>query len=108
MKRFNFEKNLLHQTQAVNITVSVFNNLDIAQAKGVDQQFLHPVNDFETGFGYITNIRNILERNGFDEKRNGRSNIINIMMETGTGTGTGTGKTFTKTIYARLIIKQTI
>ena len=29
MKGFNFEKNLKHQTQAVNSTVAVFENLDI-------------------------------------------------------------------------------
>jgi len=32
MKGFNFEKNLQHQTQAVESTVAVFENLDIKKA----------------------------------------------------------------------------
>lgn len=95
MKGFNFEKNLHHQTQAVNSTVDVFDNLEIIQPHGVDKQFINPVFDFEKGFQYINNIRNIQKKNGFDEKRNGRSNIIDIMMET----GTGKTYTYTKTIF---------
>ena len=43
MKGFNFEKNLQHQSQAVKSTVSVFDNLEIENPKGVDKQFLNPV-----------------------------------------------------------------
>ena len=95
MKRFNFEKNLNHQTQAVNSTVSVFENLDIKDAVGVDKQFINPKFDFETGFQYIKNIIKIQGKNSIYERPNGRSNIIDIMMET----GTGKTYTYTKTIF---------
>jgi len=95
MKGFNFEKNLPHQTQAVNSTIDVFKNLGILAPSGVNKQYVNPVIDYQTGYQYVTNIRNIQETNGFYERRNGRSNIIDIMMET----GTGKTYTYTKTIF---------
>ena len=95
MKGFNFEKNLNHQTLAVNSTIAVFENLDRKKDVSIDRQFINPEFDYETGFQYINNIRNIQEKNGVDEKRDGRSNIIDIMMET----GTGKTYTYTKTIF---------
>ncbi len=95
MKGFNFEKSLTHQTQAVDSTVDVFKNVGINPAEGIDKQFLNPVMDYEADYEYVSNLRGIQERNGFDQKRNGRSNIIDIMMET----GTGKTYTYTKTIF---------
>jgi type III restriction enzyme len=95
MKGFNFEKNLNHQTNAVNSTVAVFENLDIKETNSVDKQFINTEFDFETGFQYIENIIKIQGNNSIQERPNGRSNIIDIMMET----GTGKTYTYTKTIF---------
>ncbi len=95
MKGFNFEKNLNHQTQAVNSTVAVFENLDIKDAVSVDKNFINPEFDYERGSGYIENIIKIQGENSIKERPNRRSNIIDIMMET----GTGKTYTYTKTIF---------
>lgn len=96
MKGFNFEKNLQHQSQAVKSTVSVFDNLEIENPKGVDKQFLNPVIDIYSGTNtYAENIFKIQKHNGIDEKIKRDSNIIDIMMET----GTGKTYTYTKTIF---------
>jgi len=95
MQGFNFEKNLSHQTQAVDSTIAVFEHLDIVKPVGTDKNCINPVFEHKLGFQYIDNIRRIQRQNQIDEKPNGQSNIIDIMMET------GTGKTYayTKTIY---------
>ncbi len=96
MKGFNFEKNLQHQTQAVKSTVNVFDNLEVEQAKGVDKQFINPVLDIYSGIDtYADNIVKLHNRNGIDDKIKRNSNIIDIMMET----GTGKTYTYTKTIF---------
>jgi type III restriction enzyme len=96
MKGFNFEKNLQHQTQAVKSTVSVFDNLEIEKPKGVDKQFLNPfLKIYDGNNTYPKNIIKLQKINNIEEKVNLNSNIIDIMMET------GTGKTYayTKTIF---------
>jgi len=95
MAGFNFEKNLEHQSQAVASTIAVFAGLDIDQSKGTERQCINPLLDKTTG-NYARNIRLSREEYGVRDgeiKRN--SNIIDIMMET------GTGKTYTyvKTIF---------
>ncbi len=95
MGGFNFEKNLSHQTEAVESTIAVFENLDIEEDKTIDKNYINPKINFKKGFGYITNIRNIQDKNSIDAKRSGKSNIIDIMMET----GTGKTYTYTKTIF---------
>ncbi len=97
MKGFNFEKNLQHQTQAVNSTVGVFDGLEIIQPKGVDKQYINPVIDIFSGVStsYAENIYALQKHNGIDEKIKRNSNIIDIMMET----GTGKTYTYTKTIF---------
>ena len=94
MKGFNFEKNLNHQTNAVNSTVAVFENLDIKKADSVDKQFINPKLDLYSSF-YAKNIVKIRNENGIEEKVKRNSNIIDIMMET----GTGKTYTYTKTIF---------
>jgi len=94
MKGFNFEKNLNHQTNAVNSTVAVFENLDIKKASSVDKQFINPEFDLYSSY-YAKNIVKIRNENGIEEKVKRNSNIIDIMMET----GTGKTYTYTKTIF---------
>ncbi|RDK85355.1 type III restriction-modification system endonuclease [Marinirhabdus gelatinilytica] len=96
MKGFNFEKNLQHQTQAVKSTVKVFDSLEVEQAKGVDKQFLNPVLKIYDGNNtYPKNIIELQKVNNIEGKVNLNSNIIDIMMET----GTGKTYTYTKTIF---------
>jgi len=94
MKGFNFEKNLNHQTNAVNSTVAVFENLDIKNTISVDKQFINPELNLYSNY-YAKNIVKIRKENGIDEKVKRNSNIVDIMMET----GTGKTYTYTKTIY---------
>ena len=95
MKGFNFEKNLNHQTQAVNSTVAVFENLDIEDAVSVDKQFINSEFEFKLNDQYPNNIRKIQQNNNIEVNIKRNINIIDIMMET------GTGKTYTyaKTIF---------
>ncbi|UZH56321.1 type III restriction-modification system endonuclease [Salinimicrobium tongyeongense] len=95
MKGFNFEKNLQHQTQAVESTLAVFNHLEIQKSSGVNKNFINPVFNHKTGMRYSENLRLIQGHNGIKELPSGQSNILDIMMET------GTGKTYTyvKTIF---------
>lgn len=96
MKGFNFEKNLQHQSQAVKSTVSVFDNLEVENPKGVDKQFLNPVLKIYDGNNtYPKNIIKLQKVNNIEGKVNLNSNIIDIMMET----GTGKTYTYTKTIF---------
>lgn len=96
MKGFNFEKNLQHQTQAVKSTVTVFDNLKVEKAKGVDKQFLNPLlNIYDSNNTYPKNIIELQKVNNIEGKVNLNSNIIDIMMET----GTGKTYTYTKTIF---------
>ena len=95
MKGFNFEKNLNHQTQAVNSTVAVFENLDIKNAVSVDKQFINPEFEFKLNDQYPNNIRKIQQTNNIEVNIKRNRNIIDIMMET----GTGKTYTYTKTIF---------
>lgn len=96
MKGFNFEKNLQHQSQAVKSTVSIFDNLEIENPKGVDKQFLNPVlKIYDVNNTYPKNIIELQKVNNIEGKVNLNSNIIDIMMET----GTGKTYTYTKTIF---------
>jgi len=94
MKGFNFEKNLNHQTNAVNSTVAVFENLDIKETNSVDKQFINPEFNLHSDY-YAKNIAKVDKENGINERVKQNSNIIDIMMET----GTGKTYTYTKTIF---------
>lgn len=96
MKGFNFEKNLNHQSHAVDSTIGVFLNIPLVQPTEADKNYINPVFDFQTDWTYPENIRKVRERNGGITERIKRdSNIIDIMMET----GTGKTYTYTKTIF---------
>ncbi|HPX75900.1 MAG TPA: type III restriction-modification system endonuclease [Bacteroidales bacterium] len=107
MKGFNFEKNLSHQSHAVESSIAVFENLQLHLIPEIDRNYVNPVynkiekqgNVFDNNiipFGqYFDNILNRQKRNNIEEKPKARSNIIDIMMET----GTGKTYTYTKTIF---------
>ncbi|MDD4180617.1 MAG: type III restriction-modification system endonuclease [Victivallaceae bacterium] len=94
MKGFNFEKNLNHQSQAVESTIAVFENISLIQPTGVDKRHINPAFDYKTDSNYPASIRAIQYRNRVEEKFK-RGSIIDIMMET----GTGKTYTYTKTIF---------
>jgi type III restriction enzyme len=95
MKGFNFEKNLNHQSQAVESTIAVFENIGLVQPTEVDKNHINPVFDYLSGRTYPQNIRTAQEGNGIEKKIKRNSTIIDIMMET----GTGKTYTYTKTIF---------
>lgn len=96
MKGFNFEKNLNHQSHAVDSTIGVFQDIPLIQPTETDKNHINPAFDFQAGNTYPNNIRTIKENNGgISEKIKRDSNIIDIMMET----GTGKTYTYTKTIF---------
>ena len=95
MKGFNFEKNLNHQSHAVDSTIAVFENISLVQPTEADKNYINPAFDFTTERTYPQNIRAVQEDNGINEDIKRNSNIIDIMMET----GTGKTYTYTKTIF---------
>jgi type III restriction enzyme len=107
MKGFNFEKNLSHQESAVESTLAVFENLRLHPVADVDKNYINPVynkiekqgnvfdNQIFPSGQYFDNIVNRQKRNSIEEKPKPKSNIIDIMMET----GTGKTYTYTKTIF---------
>lgn len=96
MAWFNFEKNLEHQTQAVDSTVWVFEWLEIIEPNQIEKNYVNPVLDFKkSSSDYYDNIRKIQNFNWITENIKSWENIIDIMMET----GTGKTYTYTKTIF---------
>ncbi len=95
MMKFNFEKNLEHQTQAVKAVVGVFDGVEIIKPTGTEKEHINPVFDKDANFKYVNNIGSIQEQNNIERNVKGKSNIIDIMMET----GTGKTYTYTKTIF---------
>lgn len=95
MKGFNFEKNLNHQSHAVDSTIAVFENISLVQPTEADKNYINPAFDFTTERTYPQNIRAVQEDNGINEEIKRNSNIIDIMMET----GIGRTYTYTKTIF---------
>jgi type III restriction enzyme len=85
MSGFHFEKNLDHQLQSVESTIAVFEGLELQIPLGAHQQSLNPLFQYDKGFQYVNNIRNIQAKNSIVESIKGKSNILDIMMETGTG-----------------------
>lgn len=107
MKGFNFEKNLAHQKNAVESTLSIFDDLQVHNSPEINKNIINPIyNDITKRYGsfdnrilpfgkYRDNIKIQQIKNNIDEKPNQNSNIIDIMMET----GTGKTYTYTQTIF---------
>jgi len=96
MISFNFEKNLEHQTQAVDNTVRVFEGIRLVQPTAlVYANKVNPVFDIATDLAYKRNIQTLQQNFDIGEPAKPHSNIIDIMMET----GTGKTYTYTKTIF---------
>jgi len=95
MKGFNFEKNLNHQSYAVESSIAVFENISLVEPTETDKNYINPAFDYTTERTYPQNIRAVQEDNGVNEEIKRNSNIIDIMMET----GTGKTYTYTKTIF---------
>lgn len=96
MKGFNFEKNLAHQSQAVENTIAVFDGLEIQEPKSIDKQYINPIIKIDKyDIKFQKNVKKIQNDFGIKEEAKESSNIIDIMMET----GTGKTYTYTKTIF---------
>ncbi len=95
MLKFNFEKNLAHQSKAVESTVNVFENLEIKKTNKTMEYFANPEILYKNDRTYKNNIAKIQEANKIKQKIKENSNVIDIMMET----GTGKTYTYTKTIF---------
>ena len=95
MKGFNFEKNLSHQTHAVDSTAAVFENIRLINPTEAEKNFINPAFDFLSDWAYPQNIRTVQGSNGIDEPIKRNNSIVDIMMET----GTGKTYTYTKTIF---------
>lgn len=95
MAWFNFEKNLEHQTQAVDSTIAVFDWLEINKPTEIEKNHVNPVFDYKKWISFVNNIWTIQEKNNIVRNVKWKSNIIDIMMET----GTGKTYTYTKTIF---------
>ncbi len=94
MKGFHFERNLSHQDSAVKNTLAVFANLQTKEVTLVDKNYINPERDWRDD-QFQKNIFTIQTENQITEKPHTKSNIIDIMMET----GTGKTYTYTKTIF---------
>lgn len=92
---FNFEKNLEHQTQAVDSTVWVFEWLEIIEANIIEKNYVNPILDYKKWISYVNNIWTTQEKNNIARNVKWKSNIIDIMMET----WTWKTYTYTKTIF---------
>src|SRR5659263_13683 len=78
MKGFNFEKNLNHQSQAVESTIAVFENISIVQPTEANKNYINPAFDFLAGNQYAKNILSIQNENGVKEKIKRNSSIIAV------------------------------
>ncbi len=95
MAKFNFEKNLEHQVKAVESIIKVFDGVVIEKSQGINKEFINPVFNTRANFNFVNNIGGLQEQNGIERNVKGSTNIIDIMMET----GTGKTYTYTKTIF---------
>ena len=89
--KFQFENNLEHQSKAVDSIIRVFRGIPIKKEESYLKDYINPLINKDSNLSqYLENIKNAMEDNGiYLSPKN--SNIIDVMMET------GTGKTFTYT-----------
>ena len=89
-----FERNLPHQIRAVDSIINVFNGLNIEYPKDYLKHYINPYIVHINSLQYSLNLANIMKANAiFSQPK--KSNIIDIMMET----GTGKTYTYTKTMF---------
>jgi len=69
--------------------------VEIEKPQGINKEFVNPVFNTRANLKYVQNIGGLQEQNSIERKVKGKSNIIDIMMET----GTGKTYTYTKTIF---------
>jgi len=93
--RFHFEKNLEHQSEAVKSTIQVFEGLETQPPTGSFAAHINPEIKALHTMRYANNIRHVQERNSIETGPKKESNVIDVMMET----GTGKTYTYTKTIF---------
>lgn len=105
--QFNFEKNLAHQESAVESTLAVFEGLQPHPVAEINRNFINPVynnivkqgNVFDNQMlpfsRFYNNVLAKQKDNFINRRPTQKSNIIDIMMET----GTGKTYTYTKTIF---------
>ncbi len=98
MAEFNFERDLPHQTNAVNSVLKVFNGAFAKPLQDKAQASIsNPVIKFYDLAGFKRNIEQLQKDNNINPEYSDRdSNILDISMET------GTGKTYT---YAKMIFE---
>lgn len=56
MARFNFEKNLEHQEQAVKSIVGVFDGVEIIKREGIQKEYIDLFFNKNANFKYVQNI----------------------------------------------------
>ncbi|AIT10059.1 restriction endonuclease EcoPI subunit R [Candidatus Francisella endociliophora] len=97
MSGFNFEKDLDHQTNAVNAVLETFSGVSVSDNKDKTiASVSNPIVELGGNLLY-TNLNKIQQKNNIDtSKRNKNSNVFDISMET------GTGKTYT---YTKMMFK---
>ncbi len=88
MAGFNYEKNLPHQEHAVQAVLNVFDGVTVEQQASGENPLISTDNCLTENLGRIQKINQI--EVPFD-----KSNVLDIMMET----GTGKTYTYTKTIF---------
>ena len=66
MKGFNFEKNLNHQSHAVDSTIAVFENISLVQPTEADKNYINPAFDFLSDWAYPQNLRAVQEMLGHE------------------------------------------
>jgi type III restriction enzyme len=65
MKGFNFEKNLSHQSHAVNSTDMEFENIRLVPPTEVEKNYINPAFDFLSDRAYPQNSRKVMDANGY-------------------------------------------
>jgi len=91
--KFIFERNLPHQKNAVMSIIDIFKNLEIITNQSYINNFINPKINLSSEL-FLKNIKKVMKTN-YIELTPKKTNIIDILMET----GTGKTYTYTKTIF---------
>ena len=91
---FRFEKDLAHQTRAVESIAQIYKNVPIKYKEDYLKNYANPFIAHINSLQYSNNILRIMQLNAIPLQPK-QSNIIDVMMET----GTGKTYTYTKTMF---------